>query len=195
MYTIIEDCSPYYIRFKWDGLADLIQFIAEQPLDRTRDKVFKTYAHCNFAMDIAGAILDKLPMKNAIKFKQNRAGMFITNPGAKSSIHKDGQSTRFGLNIPISILDNVCETRWYTDESLKDGIRADEKFARAIHSTERVTCIKAKIFQPNECVLFNTDIWHLWDNSKSTNYRFVLTLRPESDDIYFDDAKKILFEI
>jgi len=50
--------------------------------------------------------------------------------------------------------------------------------------------------KPNECILFNTDIWHDFDNSQSTNRRMVLTLRVNNPStFYFDDAKKALFGI
>ena len=50
--------------------------------------------------------------------------------------------------------------------------------------------------KPGECILFNTDIFHDWDNQLSNNYRVVLTLRikqPLTGKIYFEDAKKIIF--
>ena len=54
------------------------------------------------------------------------------------------------------------------------------------------------IAQPNEAILFNTEIFHNWDNSLSNNERVVLTLRPTLSvrrEIYFDTMKKIMFGI
>jgi hypothetical protein len=45
-----------------------------------------------------------------------------------------------------------------------------------------------------ECILFNTDIYHDFDNRYSENERIILTLRPTfSQSITFEDAKQILF--
>ena len=45
-----------------------------------------------------------------------------------------------------------------------------------------------------ECILFNTEIFHDFDNSKSKNERMVLTLRDvEPGNVYFEDVKKRLF--
>ena len=50
--------------------------------------------------------------------------------------------------------------------------------------------------QVGEAVLFNSDIFHDWDNSASSNRRVVLTLRHTlPNKVSFDDAKKILFEM
>ena len=50
------------------------------------------------------------------------------------------------------------------------------------------------VAKPNEMILFNTDIFHSWDNTKSDKSRRILTLRAKNySTFYFDDAKKILF--
>jgi hypothetical protein len=47
---------------------------------------------------------------------------------------------------------------------------------------------------PNEMILFNTDIYHSWEN-KSKHVREVLTLRIEEDkNLSFLDVRKILFD-
>jgi hypothetical protein len=46
----------------------------------------------------------------------------------------------------------------------------------------------------NECMLFNVDQFHDWDNRLSPNRRIVLTLRPVPDgELTFNEAAKILF--
>ena len=48
----------------------------------------------------------------------------------------------------------------------------------------------------NECILFNTDIFHDFDNSQSSSTRVILTLRIDETirkKMYFDDVKNILF--
>jgi hypothetical protein len=58
------------------------------------------------------------------------------------------------------------------------------------------TPAKTLIAKPDECMLINTDIFHDWDNSKSSNLRVILTLRLELEttgSVYFEDARKIIF--
>jgi hypothetical protein len=53
--------------------------------------------------------------------------------------------------------------------------------------------LKQMVARPNEMLLFNTDIYHSWEN-KSRHTREVLTMRIRSiPEIYFEDARKILF--
>ena len=110
VYTIIEDCSPYYIRFKYDGLDELISFIANQPIKQEdilnciRDG--NNYQHYNYNAEVSQQILDKLPMSKDIDFNVKRVAVFTTPPGGKCFAHKDGTAHRVSFNIPIQILDN-----------------------------------------------------------------------------------------
>jgi len=194
MYTIIEDSSPYYIRFVWEGLADIIKFISIQPIDITKGKQEESYVHYNFDMKTAGDIIYRLPMKNDLVINYNRVSLFITDPGKKSAIHKDGAKTRYSINIPISILDDDCLTEWFSDESLKDAPQQNSKYSRIADIDNRPIPIKSMVVKSNECILFNTDIYHSWDNGKSVNKRIILTLRDiDVANVYFDDVKKTLF--
>jgi hypothetical protein len=59
---------------------------------------------------------------------------------------------------------------------------------------ENHTPVKTMIAQQNECILFNTEIYHDWNNN-SSNERVVLTLRLNSpSSVYYDDVKQILFK-
>ena len=54
------------------------------------------------------------------------------------------------------------------------------------------------IVQPDHAILFNTELWHDWDNSASSNIRGILTLRQKFNGMEplvgnFFDARKILF--
>ena len=194
MYTIIEDCSPYYIRFTWDGLTDLVNYISAQPIDMSKG-IKHSYTHYNFDSETALSILNKLPMKDSIKFNQDRVALFITDSGAKSSIHKDGAKMRCGINIPIIVKDSLCRTSWYSDESLCTAPKKYDQYSRISYPVIEPTPIKTTVFGTNECILFNTDIYHSWNNSESSNVRSVLTLRNVGGDLYFDDVKAILFGI
>lgn len=192
-YTIIEDCSPYYIRFTWDKLPKLINFIKAQPIDLTSRLDRTAYTHYNFDDTTAQHIVEQLPMNQDFVFDMIRVSLFITPPGGKSTIHKDGLDNRMSINIGISILDNKCTTSWFTDDSVGHLVQVNDDYSRVIVAEGPIAPIKQMVAQPNECILFNTDIYHLWDN-RSDNTRIVLTLRDlDHGNIYFEDAKKKLF--
>jgi hypothetical protein len=192
-YTIIEDCSPYYIRFTWNKLPDLVNFIKTQPIDPAGTLDRTAYVHYNFDDATARQIVNQLPMEQDFLFDITRVALFITLPGGKSTIHKDGPDNRMSINIPILVLDNKCTTSWYTDKSVGHLIQTDDGYSRVAVADGTITPIKQMTAQSNECILFNTDIYHLWDN-QSDNTRIVLTLRDtDHGNVYFEDAKKKLF--
>jgi hypothetical protein len=125
--------------------------------------------------------------------------MFITKGGRYYRAHKDGIDNRISLNYTVEILDDKCVTNWYNDDDLAEynmeGLAWDNasREAKGFDKTKHIP-IKSMIARPNECILFNTDIWHDFDNSSSTNRRLVLTLRVNNyGTFYFDDARKVLF--
>lgn len=206
-YTIIEDCSPYYIRFTWPGLVNLIDYVKQLSVSQCETFNFRGYDHINFGPNEAGEIIKQLPMRSKIKLMSRRVTLFRTHPGGKSSVHKDSTDHRFSINIPIEINDSKCVTSWWSDESLleyeqnllsREGINSEIMVAsrRITDGTKPLPAPdKTMIAVPNECILFNTDIFHDWNNSESTNRRTVLTFRAVNPGkIYFDDAKKILFK-
>ena len=193
MYTIIEDCSPYYIRFTWNKLPELVNFIKSRPIDLTGRLERTAYTHYNFDDITARQIVKQLPMEQDFLFDITRVALFITPPGGKSTIHKDGVDNRMSINIGISILDNKCTTSWYTDESVSHLEKLNDEYSRVVTANGPITPVKQMTAQSNECILFNTDIYHLWDN-QSDKTRIVLTLRDtDHGNLYFEDAKKKLF--
>lgn len=196
MYTIIEDCSPYYIRFTHDGLDNIID-ICKRGIKGVEFE--KTFTHYNFSPEIRQEILSATPLSQSLNLNQTRAAMFVTKGGRYYQAHKDGINKRISLNYTVEILDNKCVTSWYSDDDLsnysvegltwKNASREAVGFDKTKHNP-----VKSMIACPNECILFNTDIWHDFDNSQSTNRRMVLTLRVNNvANFYFDDAKKALF--
>ena len=196
MYTIIEDCSPYYIRFTHDDLDKIID-ICKQGMDGV--DLQDTFAHYKFPPEIRQEILSTTPLSQSLDLNKNRASMFVTKGGRYYRAHKDGVYTRISLNYTVEILDDTCVTNWYSDEDVigyelvgaawENPSREAKGFDKSKH-----TPVKSMVAQPNECILFNTDIWHDFDNSKSTNRRMVLTLRVNDvENFYFNDAKKALF--
>ena len=197
MYTIIEDCSPYYIRFTFDGLKNIINYIINQtPVNVVN---YSTYSHDTLNLPAAETIISMLPMSNKITFNINRVAVFTTPPNGGCGVHKDGSHDRTSFNIPIEILDNNCITSWYSDEMF-EGFPILEKsnYSRNVYrdykTMNKFKSVKTMTAQPNEMTLFNTEIYHSWSNYNSSNTRKILTLRSvNAEELYFNDAKKILF--
>jgi len=195
MLSIIEDCSPYYIRFTHDGISEII----DTCLSSINDVTFtKKWTHHKLHVDIAEKILNMVPFSKEIVFNQNRVSLFVSQPGLYYRAHKDGLTNRFSINYTVKVLDDRCITSWYSDEDLRkynidnlatNNSRECENFVKNDH-----TPLRSMIAKPGECILFNTDIFHDWDNTNSANERIILTLRDaQPGKLYFEDIKKILF--
>jgi hypothetical protein len=195
-YAIIEDCSPYYIRFTFPGLSDIIKYVKSQKPANSVDQ--SNYFHNNFDPEIGTTILKMLPMYNQFEWQTQRVAIFSTLPHKAVSIHKDGTATRISFNIPITVLDDKCITSWYADDSLKDYPIIGKPYTRSVFwdksKYDSIPTLKQMTAKPNEMILFNTDIFHSWDNRLSDNIREVLTLRVENPHLmYFDQAKQTIF--
>jgi Rps23 Pro-64 3,4-dihydroxylase Tpa1-like proline 4-hydroxylase len=196
MYTIIEDCSPYYIRFTHPGIEQIID-ICKQGLEGVEFK--KSFTHYPYPASIREKILRLTPLNQQLELDPTRASLFVTKPGRYYRAHKDGIDHRISLNYTVEILDDTCLTSWYSDEDLAEynvaGLDwlSPSREALFFDQTKHKP-VKSMTAKPNECILFNTDIWHDFDNSKSTNRRTVLTLRiKKPGSIYFEDARLALF--
>jgi hypothetical protein len=196
LYTIIEDCSPYYIRFTWDGLNDLVEFASS--LQATLYKEEKGYKHLNYSFSDALKIIDKIPLKDKINFRLELVAIFETPPGGGCGIHKDGTDNRMSINIPIEILDENCLTNWYSNDYYTNSSVNNNIFTRNIFENykelNQFKPLKTMIAKPREAILFNTDIFHSWDNTSSKNYRKILTLRSlNQGKIYFENVRQLLY--
>jgi hypothetical protein len=199
MYTIIEDCSPYYIRFTFDKIKNIISFVLEQT---TVDvKKYGGYTHNTIVFKTSEKIISMLPMSTQIDFETRRVAIFDTPPGGGCGIHKDGVDTRMSINLTLQILDDECTTFWYEDKLFENQpLCGSLNYTRNIYQNyetmNKFQPIKTMVAKPNEMILFNTDIYHSWNNINSSNHRKILTLRAQNfKSVYFDDAKKILFDI
>ena len=199
MYTIIEDSSPYYIRFTFTGLNHVLNFVSNQvPINI---KNYLGYSHDTLDIKTSEQIISMLPMSTQIDFKKDRVAIFTTMSGGGSGIHKDGLNNRLSINLHLHILDDKCTTYWYEDKLFENlTLVGDTNYTRNVYpdykTMNKFQSIKTMVAQPNEMVLFNTDIYHSWSNLNSKNYRKILTLRPQnSGTFYFDDAKKLLFNL
>ena len=81
-----------------------------------------------------------------------------------------------------------------SDEPLACLALADSIIYCQPDEIENVLSIFESLIVGGTGILFNTDIWHDFDNTKSNNRRCILTLRVNNNDkTYFDDVKRILF--
>lgn len=197
-YTIIEDCSPYYIRFTWNGLDELIDLISTSSAKAILYKEESGYRHLNYSFVDALTIVDKIPLKDKINFRLERVAIFETPPGGGCGIHKDGVDNRMSINIPIEILDEECVTNWYDNNICENNYAHNNVYTRNFFENYKELAqfkpLKRMIARPKEAVLFNTDLFHSWDNTSSKNYRKILTLRSlNQGKIYFEDVKKLLY--
>jgi hypothetical protein len=204
-YEIIEDCSPYYIRFTYEGLTEFNLYALDiydnydwSGRGRTMNPKF---IHLPLDGFTGQKVLDHTILSKDIEFNSDRVSYFKSHPGLYYRAHKDGINHRFSINHTIKILDDKCITNWYADYDLTeyqmDQFLLNRKSSRECVDfiKENHTPLKSMIAKPNECILFNTDIFHDWDNRTSTNERVVLTLRSTTPgNIYFNDAKQLLFK-
>lgn len=197
-YRIIEDCSPYYIRFTHDGIDKIVDYCKVNSPDI--DQIQKTFIHHVFSEDQSNYLLSIIPSAQQMPLRLHRVSLFITKPGRYYRAHKDGLIDRFSINYTVSIEDDQCVTSWYTDQECSNYQIVDKIAARSRECLgfikENHLPVKSMIAKPNEGILFNTDIFHDFDNRQSNFSRTVLTLRimeNVSSNTYFDDAKKIMF--
>jgi hypothetical protein len=199
-YTIIEDCSPYYIRFTHDGIDEFLDYTKQHiPPNISNFPKWVAYNVAKYSRSIGESIVSKTPISKILNLKTNRVNFFISGPGLYYRAHKDGfPGDRYSINYPVLVQDDKCVTSWYSDEDCKN-YRIDNLSSR--NSRECIgfdktkhTPLKTMTARPGECVLFNTEIYHDWDNTASNNRRIILTLRDvNSENIYFEDARKALF--
>ena len=218
IHTIIEDCSPFYIRFTYEGLGDFCEYARQiysniNWSDETKlltDKEFDAFHFRTLPNQTGQEVLTKTQLDAKLNLNPQRVSYFVSDPGLAYRAHKDGLNVKFGINYTLKVLDDLCVTNWYSDQDLKrykldlrllrpntvSGLQKT-KLARECVNFDKTqhTPLKSMVAKPNECILFNTDIYHSWDNSKSTNERIILTFRPSSSDsLTFLDAKEILFQ-
>lgn len=199
MFKIIENCSPYYIRFTHHNLDEVIK--------RSRCAVSdvnftKQFTHHRLLPNQVEYIKEVCPLFNIFDLNSIRVSMFVSQPGLYYRAHKDGLNHRFSLNYTVKILDDKCVTSWYSDQELShypiDNLPTRSSRECVGFIKENHTPLKTMVAQPDECILFNTELFHDWDNRASYNERMVLTLRLASyadADANFDNARNIILNL
>jgi hypothetical protein len=153
---------------------------------------------CRLSPELGTEMLAQIPFSADIEFKPFRVAFFVTPPGEYYWPHIDGEpeGDKISINFSIQVLDDKCVTSWYNEDDLKQyKMFRSKNLGLEILNFDKEKTASAKSFtaQQNECILFNTDIWHSWDNSQSTNERIMLTLRTVEKIATFNDAKKLIF--
>jgi hypothetical protein len=116
-YEIIEDCSPYYIRYTHEGISDIIDYCNEcTPKFNTHP-----FVHHMLPEEKATKMLSLIPASKQLELMNNRVSLFISKPGLHYRAHKDGMDHRFSINYVSKVLDDKCITSWYSDDDLKDN--------------------------------------------------------------------------
>lgn len=194
-FKIIEDCSPFYIKFYHSSTKPIIDKCKH--IINTLQLPEWTFNNHKLPMSQGEEIVSLLPLD--LNFNLKRVSLFVTGPGYYYQAHKDGLDHRFSINYGIEISDDKCVTSWYDDNDLNNyeieyfngKSRECNEFIKHNHIP-----LKSMTLQEGEALLFNTDIFHDFDNSLSNHRRIVLTLRINRPGrTYFDDAKELIFGI
>ena len=201
-YTVIEDCSPYYIRFTYDGIEEFINYSLDVYNKQDWSGVVSRHPGfrvCKLNEELGRTVISKIPMSKKMEFIERRVSFFNSEPGLVFPAHKDGVNHRFSINYVLKALDDKCVTSWYGDELASiyqmDQSLFDRKVTRECLNFDKTkhTPLKTLVARQGECILFNTEIYHDFDNSQSLNERILVTFRATNPGtIYFDDARKIL---
>ena len=199
MFNIIEDCSPFYVRFTFIGIENFIKHMQSLPPECFKRNPQTGYIHSDVIESEAEIVLKKLPLSQKFEFIKHRVGVFDTLPYGGCGIHKDGWNRKVSFNIPIEIHNELCVTKWYDDSLFEDMDVKCLPYSRNVFSNfnkmQTFPHAKKMIAKIGEAIIFNTDIYHSFDNTQSSDWRRVLTLRLVNDNISFKQAKEILFPI
>jgi len=134
----------------------------------------------SFDPEQAKRILKEVPLANALSASVFRVSMFLTPPNFTWTPHKDGKDLKVGVNYPLYIKDSGCTTHWYSDEldELEVFIRENAGVTRELvgFEAEKHKPVHSFTMQPDKAVLFNTDVYHNFENH-SPHWRVIMTLR------------------
>lgn len=201
-FEIIEDCSPYYIRYTHTGSDEVIAMCKQQKLLEIDSLTLKRkFIHKRLLEENGLQILSKVYKSIELSLSTSRVSLFVTQPNHYYRPHRDGLAIKMGINYHVSIADDCCVTSWYDNESFAgrpiDNLPSNtsREIADYNRSVEKNTIkpVKSMIAKEGEVVLFNTDLYHDVDNA-SPNERTILTLRSTLfEKIDFFQARKILF--
>lgn len=198
---IIEDCSPYFIRFKHAGSDDIIERCRQYKLDQITNNS-KKFLHYKLPVDQGKEILTMVPGSNQFDYLEGRVSLFVTQPGVYYRPHRDGLGLKMGINYIVDVKDDKCVTSWYSFEEFEgrpiDNLEnnnsreiADFNWRAEYYKHKPLKSFTAK---QGEVVLFNTDLYHDVNNVYSKNERTILTIRSGLwKQPTFEEARKGIF--
>ena len=137
--SIIENASPYFVRFTHEGIDKIID-LCLSIIQQNKGTVYTQYVenletHVDwFPTDISEyehdltvikldqesieQIIDLIPWKNEVfDFKNGVIFIMKTGPGWRQTIHKDRSD--FGLNYVLYVADDKCITTFYNEQDVK----------------------------------------------------------------------------
>jgi hypothetical protein len=194
---IIEDCSPYYIRFRHDNSDEIIKILQELTVLHKRPN--NSFTHYLTA-DEQYNVTSLGPLKDNPEMIRKMA-IITVPPGVVSLIHID---VKWHLNY-IAFQDdaNPAVVNWYnsdlfsnyTLEYLTHGKqwipvgydpRVDDPKAAY---TPPEAIVTAKFLQ-GDVVLFNSALFHDFQNRSPITDRSIMISVPADPDLTFDQAKE-----
>jgi hypothetical protein len=211
MFKIIKDCSPYYITFTYTGLDNYIKLlqdiannskfvISNNKSVTAIQEIYLDYQTEEFYVkndkDLT-LLIDNNPCSEFLHLDRS-AAFLTTHPKVKSPIHLDidaeiNKPVNFRVNYPVFIKDDKCVTRWY--DSVNAVLHKKVNYILD-ESIEKPKCLEELHFSQDYAILFNTTIYHEWDNTSSSNTRTIIGMRANKySSMTFNDAKKTLFGI
>lgn len=201
-FEIIEDCSPYFIRYRHTGCDKVIE-LAKEYKQKFIDTMSyqKKFLHSKMPVEMGTALLEHVYKAKELELTNTRVSLFVTQPDVYYRPHRDGLSLAAGINYNINMKDDLCVTSWYNNEdftgrpidNLGGVSREIGDYNRQLEK-DLIKPAKSMIAKTGDVVLFNTDIYHDVDNSQSPNERTLLTLRSNLfEKLDFFRAREILF--
>jgi hypothetical protein len=200
-YEILEDCSPYFIRYKHTGSDKIIAWCKEYKTRYIDNKNKIKFMHIKFPTELGSMFLDNIYGSKELELIKQRVSMFVTQSNFYYRPHRDGLAVKVGINYNVDIRDDLCVTSWYDNnvfagrpiDTLGGVSREIGDYNRALEK-DTIKPIKSMVAKQGEVILFNTDYYHDVDNLSSPNERTVLTLRSALfDKLDFFEARKRLF--
>ncbi len=196
MYNITKDNSPYFVEFEHTGIEQIVEAVKALGIDmQVQPRV--GFIHHPLQRVDAISMINLLPFADKIPINERRVSLFITRPGFYYRAHKDGLDHRVSINYGIDIRDDKCITSWYDDKDLvqysidtlggysREAVGFDKANHKPIHQMTA---------QQGKGVLLNTEIYHDFDNSESSEQRVLLTFRiKDAGEWYFEEVKSIIF--
>lgn len=202
-FVIIEDCSPYYVRYRHEGDEQVFQKCREHMklVDEQKEPF-----HNMIPEDKGSEIIKNVMGTDILHFNPGQLSLFVSKAKTWYRPHKDGIDWQWGINYNIEMKDDLCNTSWFSDNDFEG--RAITNYVNTpngivprrgaidftYNETRNLVPLKTMTAKQGEVVLINTGIYHDVDNTRSDHNRTILTLRTVSSvNMSYNDIKNHLF--